>query len=71
MDFFKVSGRIASLNINFSIHMHYISVWNGVMVKDSKQQPGGDCTAFCSWENNISSLFGSLLYCYKVQVINI
>lgn len=71
MDLLKVDGRTASLDMNFSIHMHYISVWNGVSVQDAKQQPGGDCTVFCSWENSLSSLFGSLLYCYKVQVINI
>lgn len=46
MDFLKVSGRIASLDINFSIHMHHISLWNGVRVQNAKQQPGGDCTVF-------------------------
>lgn len=40
MDLLKVNGRIAALDINFSIHMHYISVWNGVRVQDAKQQPG-------------------------------
>lgn len=67
MDLLKVSGRIASLNINFNIHMHYISLWNGVRVQNAKQQPGGDCTVSPPpWENSISSVFGSLLYCYKI-----